>query len=608
MPSAEYLELEIGSDLPVAGGPQQYYGKVIKSPVGEAPKTRLKFWFSDPAVLAKLRGELESAVLEIDQKSHSGPATRGEQVLRDFGLGVFRSVFTEATSIRDIYLQSKGKSDDFRIKLRIEAAELAGLPWEYLCDASEQPDFVSLSRPIVRHLDTVGAVGPMGVKGPLRILGMISDPSSGEWPKLNVAKERERINKGIDALQHAGRVDFQWVPGGSGKDLMKKLLEGDWHIFHFIGHGGVEDEIPGGDADGFNERGFIVMVDEDGKPVKRFASDLATILTGARKSLRLIVLNCCESARINVGDRFGNPAIGLMKTGWLPAVIAMQFPITDGAAISMSEGFYEALCKNKPIDDAVTLARKFIREKSRVEWGIPVLYMRSSDGRIFDVETPQPSPGPSEKARLSKDELQQRRDEFMIALAVSPRTIAALEELTRSGTELHALIKDDGELSVRLARVYFDLGTLQHRQKLIKEAAASFAYMVELDPVKAEYRVRRANFNATMGLFENALTDINEAIRLHPENPEFYWNKGIVSMMAAGSDDKGGYLVEAIKAFGVAIATNENEPKYLASRANAYAQSKNLEQALNDIDCAIALAPDNSDFAAQRTRIKNLAQ
>ncbi|MEH2491623.1 CHAT domain-containing tetratricopeptide repeat protein [Bradyrhizobium sp. AZCC 2230] len=607
MPSAEYLELEIGSDLPVGGGPQEYYGKVVKSPVGEAPKSRLKFWFSAPGVLAKLRGELENAVLEIDDKSHSGLATRGEQVLRDFGRGVFRSVFTEVPSIQNIYQQSKGKSDDFRIKLRIEATELAGLPWEYLFDENDQPGFVSLSRPIVRHLDTVGAVGRMGVKGPLRILGMISDPSTGEWPKLNVAKERERINKGIDALQHAGRVDFQWVPGGSGKDLMKKLLEGDWHVFHFIGHGGVEDEIPGGEADSFNERGFIVMVDEDGKPVKRFASDLATMLTGARKSLRLIVLNCCESARINVGDRFGNPAIGLMKTGWLPAVIAMQFPITDGAAISMSEGFYEALSKNQPIDDAVMLARKFIQQKSRVEWGIPVLYMRSSDGRIFDVENPQPPPDPPEKARFSKEELQRRRDEFMIALAASPRTVAALEELTRSGTELHTLLKDDGELSVRLAKAYFDLGTLQHRQKLIKEAAASFAYMLELDPTKAEYRVRRANFNATMGFHENALTDINEAIKLHPENPEFYWIKGIISMMAAGTDDKGGYLEEAIKAFGVAIARNENEPKYLASRANAYAQSKNVAMALNDMDSAIALAPDNADFAGQKTRIENLA-
>ena len=99
----------------------------------------------------------------------------------------------------------------------------------------------------------------------------------------------------------------------------------------------------------------------------------------------------------------------------------------------------------------------------------------------------------------------------------------------------------------------------------------------------------------------------NEAIKIHPENPEFYWIKGIISMMAAGTDDKGGYLEEAIKAFGVAIARNENEPKYLASRANAYAQSKNVAMALNDMDSAIALAPDNADFAGQKTRIENLA-
>ena len=221
--------------------------------------------------------------------------------------------------------------------------------------------FVSLTRPVVRHLDTAGGVGRMGVKGPLRILGMIADPATGDWPKLDVVRERDRINKGIDTLQHDGRVDFQWVPGGTGKDLMKKLLEGDWHIFHFIGHGGVDEAATGFGADGFDERGFVVMVDEDGKPVKKFASDLATMLMEARRSLRLIVLNCCESARINVGDRFGNPAIGLMKTGWLPAVVAMQFPITDDAAISMSEGFYAALAGNRPIDDALTLARKFIR-------------------------------------------------------------------------------------------------------------------------------------------------------------------------------------------------------------------------------------------------------
>lgn len=600
MPVAEYedFELEIGSDLPVGGGPQQYYGRVVRSPAGEAPKSLVKFWFSAPGELAKLRGELENAVLEIDDKNPKGPTTRGEQVLRDFGRGVFRSVFTDVPSIQRIYERSKGAAQDLRIKLRIEAADLAGLPWEYLYDEDDMPGFVSLTRPIVRYLETAGGVGRMGVKGPLRILGMIADPSTSEWPKLNVVKERDRINKGIDALQHEGKVDFQWVPGGSGRDLMKKLLEGEWHIFHFIGHGGVEEALPGAGTSG-----FVVMVDEDGKPVKKFASDLAMMLTGAKRSLRLIVLNCCESARINVGDRFGNPAIGLMKTGWLPAVVAMQFPITDSAAISMSEGFYAALAGNRPIDDALTLARKFIQEKSRVEWGIPVLYMRSPDGRIFDVEAPQPLATPAEAARLSKEVLRQRRDEFMDALAASAATVEALEELTRRGQELHGLLADDTELSVRLAKVYFDLGTLQHKQKQIPKAAASFAYMLKLDPAKPEYFVRRANFNVTVGLYENALSDITEAIKLKPKNPEFYWIKGIVSMTAAGIDDKRGYLEEAIKAFGTAIATNENEPKYLVSRANAYAQIKDVAKAQNDMDSAIALAPDSIDLLVQKAKM-----
>src|SRR5258708_10568118 len=96
MPVAEYedFELEIGSDLPMGGGPQQYYGRVLKSPAGEAPKSQVKFWFSAPGALAKLRGELENAVLEIDDKNHQGPTTRREQVLRDFGPGVFRRPFT----------------------------------------------------------------------------------------------------------------------------------------------------------------------------------------------------------------------------------------------------------------------------------------------------------------------------------------------------------------------------------------------------------------------------------------------------------------------------------------------------------------------------------
>jgi tetratricopeptide (TPR) repeat protein len=600
------FELEISSDQGPAGGPQQYYGKVLKSPAGTTPRRKVKFWFSEPEVLAKLRVDLENAVLEIDDKNRHGFSSRGERVLREFGHEIFRSIFVNEPAIQNIYARSK--ASDLRIKLRIESEELAGLPWEYLYEEGEIPSFVSLRLPIVRHLETVGQVAQMGVKGPLRILGMIADPATAGWPKLDVIKERDRINKGTDKLQRQGLVDFQWVPGGTGKDLMTKLQEGEWHVFHFIGHGGIEVQNESSDASGFDETGFIVMVDEDGKPVQKFASDLAVMLTGARKSLRLVVLNCCESAKINVGDRFGNPAIGLMKTGWLPAVVAMQFPITDSAAISMSEGFYTALANNSPVDDALTTARRFIQNGSRVEWGIPVLYMRSEDGKIFDVERNLGPEAPAAVTKPSKEALLARRAEFMRAADAVSGTPEELEQLCQRGQALLAGLEGDRELSLRLAKIYFDLGNLQQRQKQIPKAAASFAITLKLDPDRAEYRVRRANFNAMVGLYENALADITEAIRIQPDNAEFYWIKGIIYGMASGPENMRGFLDEAIKAFGIAISLNSQESKYLVSRANAYAQIKDREKALKDMDMAITLAPDNADFMAQRTRIERQAQ
>jgi hypothetical protein len=259
------FELEISSDT-AEGTPRQYFAHVLRSPGGEA-RSPVKFRFSEPAAFARLRSDLESAVLEIGTTKSHGLTSRGEQVLRDFGREIFHSIFEDTKSISEVYARSKDKN--FRLKLRISAPDLAGLPWEYLYEENDVISYVSLRLPFVRYLEAFGAAGPMGVKGPLHILGMISDPATDEWPSLNVAKERGRINKGIDKLQREGRVDFQWVPGGTGKDLMNKLLEQEWHIFHFIGHGGVEPRREGTDeGSAFDQSGFIVMVDEDGKPVK----------------------------------------------------------------------------------------------------------------------------------------------------------------------------------------------------------------------------------------------------------------------------------------------------------------------------------------------------
>ena len=597
------FEIEIGSDS-AEGTPRRYFAHVIRSPAGEASRSPVQFRFSEPKELARLRADLESAVLDVNSNNVAGLTSRAEKVLRDFGHEVFRSIFVDVRSISNIYAQSKGK--DLRIKLRISAPDLATLPWEYLYEEDNVIGYVSLRLPLVRYLETAGAAGPMGVKGPLRILGMISSPDSDEWPKLNVAEERRRIEQGIDKLDKDKRVVFGWVRGGTGKDLMDKLLEGEWHIFHFIGHGGVEPQSPADPSgNSFDQSGFIVMVDEDGKPAKKFASDLAMMLADARKSLRLVVLNCCESARINVGEKFGNPAMGLMMGGSLPAVVAMQFPISDDAAIRMSEGFYKALANNVPVDDAVKMARRFIRDKSRIEFGIPVLYMRSADGKIFEVDNPVVTPPEADTFRsATKEELQQRRDEFLLAAEAAPASGGELELLARRGQDLVAELKDDAQLAKRVARIYLDLGAQQQRLGQTSNAIASFAYAIKLDPKNAEYYVRRANFYALAGFPEAALADITAAIALKPDSAEYYWIKGIICGMASGHENKRGFLVQAVEAFSTAIQMNPAEPKYLASRANSLAQLGSTAEAIRDVDQAIAMAPENMDLVAMRMRIQ----
>src|SRR2546430_144567 len=132
------------------------------------------------------------------------------------------------------------------------------------------------------------------------------------------------------------------------------------------------------------------------------------MLLADHRSLRLVVLNSCEGARGSELDIFSSTAAILVRRG-IPAVLAMQYEITDRAAITLSKVFYEALAKGIPVDRAVSEARKTISlaAGTTVEWGTPVLYMRSPNGVLFDlsadVKTPS-KPSPAKPPPLVKSE------------------------------------------------------------------------------------------------------------------------------------------------------------------------------------------------------------
>ena len=135
------------------------------------------------------------------------------------------------------------------------------------------------------------------------------------------------------------------------------------------------------------------------------------------------MLNACEGGRSSRTDPFAGVA-QLLVQGALPAVVAMQFPVTDAAAVVFASAFYEALAAGKPVDLALADARREVNlrgEEGDIEWATPVLYMRG-DGELFTFEerewaqadatsvvpiAPIPSPGPGAVTTLQQGREQQ---------------------------------------------------------------------------------------------------------------------------------------------------------------------------------------------------------
>src|SRR5262249_26982187 len=105
-------------------------------------------------------------------------------------------------------------------------------------------------------------------------------------------------------------------------------------------------------------RGLLVLCDDAGKGRPVAAENLGFILHDHR-SLRLVVLNACEGSRASRADPFAGVAQTLIQQG-VPAVITMQFEITDQAAITFADEFYAAVADGHPVDAALANARKAI--------------------------------------------------------------------------------------------------------------------------------------------------------------------------------------------------------------------------------------------------------
>jgi nucleoid-associated protein YgaU len=310
----------------------------------------------------------------------------GDAAARRIGQALYAALFdsaagaTLAQRLRDIDPQ---RGDGLRFVIdTTEAPELARLPWEFLY-SPEQDDFLFSDRlkPVVRWLDVDAPPPSLAVEPPLRMLLAIAAPA--DRPELAVGEELTHLDRALAELDSRGALRTLRLEHTSLERLDQALLEHRPHVLHFIGHG----DFVGDDG--------VLVLESDRAPgsAETIAGrQLAVLLRNYRDSLRLVFLNSCMGATVSARDPFGGVAQSLIRRG-IPAVIAMQFPIPDAAAVALSRHFYRYLAAGQPVDAALGSARAFLYARGYpVEWGAPALHMRTPDGRLFDLAATPATP------------------------------------------------------------------------------------------------------------------------------------------------------------------------------------------------------------------------
>ena len=293
-------------ELEIAPGEDgRYPVAVLDSPSGQV-RGHMALLAGHPTVEERL-AVLETAIT-------GGDPLVGEREVKDFGAWLFDALFSgEMRAVYDRSRQAVADSGEgLRIKLRVNAPDLATLPWEFLYDPRRQ-EFIALSRltPIVRYLELPLGETKLAVQPPLRILGLVASPADA--PVLNVEGEKARLEAALRPLGQARRVELVWLQGQTWRDLQRALQAGPWHILHFSGHAAFDER---------SGEGVLLLADDNGRATPISAGQLGQLLTD-HQTLRLAVLNACQGAFGGEQRRFSSLAAALVQRG-LPAVLAMQ--------------------------------------------------------------------------------------------------------------------------------------------------------------------------------------------------------------------------------------------------------------------------------------------
>lgn len=377
-------------DVVIEQTEEGYFVRITHAPTGEAVAAfQAPFSASELERLHRLltTGETFEANGEVQSAT-----------LQGWGERLFRALFPGP--LYNIIQSSQRFAYQERARLRIRLAinhlpALAMLPWEYLFDPVRK-EFVALSlqSPFFRYTNLMHQILPLKVEPPLRLLVVVSSP--GGYPAFDREQAWFTILDKLDYLALEDKLVLERLNKPTLFDLQRRLREKEYHLLHFIGHGS-SNPLTGESA--------LIFEDEMGRGRPVNGEHLGALLRD-HFPLRLVTLAAGDEVRTPTANPFLNIATNLIRRG-APAVVATQSKLDEATTATFAHKFYSLIADFTPVDLAMNETRRALfNEQPNGAWGLPALFMRSPDGRLFEAlpvdrsKMPQPDGQPPRGRRL----------------------------------------------------------------------------------------------------------------------------------------------------------------------------------------------------------------
>lgn len=376
----------------------EYDDKGLQATLGKLDRREL-----DPEGLTALGRTLAALLLPITAKN-------GSPTVREF--------FARS-------LVKLGQDGGLRMRLRLPP-DLAVLPWEYAyverAGGSGMDGFLALDPRIalVRHEMLGAPVTEPALNGDIKIVAAFTKAEG--LPDLDLDEEMNLMNQAVRGL--AG-IRIEPCRQATLQKLQPFLTGAG--VFHFAGHGDFTRQM-GAKPGTYTGIGSLAFEDE-----RIDAEQMGLNLRG--QGIRLAVLAGCHTGRRDGVSVWSGIAPALVKME-IPAVVANQYTITDKCAIAFSHQFYQSLAGGLPLERAISAGRiaAYNADKTGRDWGVPVLYLRASDGQLF-----------SGAADIAARERCRKAAEVDVALRAKEVAVGGV----LVGADVRTII--DGKLSVAVA-------------------------------------------------------------------------------------------------------------------------------------------------------------